>query len=157
MKKESQHIGEEIYIHIRKNLVELGETIGQIAVAHIQREIISQGRIATYELYNSISYQLNQIMNDVVVKIFSSVPYAIYLNRGTSDYGRMPPQQKIAEWIIAKRSSIGFAIYEGTVDSVAWAIAYTIKQKGTPATKFFDIGMLNAMPEINKKISEMEL
>lgn len=155
MENKNENISETIYIHIKKQVENLAETLGEIAVEHIQQEILRQGRIATYELYNSIAYRVNRIMNDVIVSVFSSVPYAIYLNRGTRPH--MPPVEKIHEWIIAKRQSVGFIIYEGTVESVAWAIAKTIQQKGSSATRFFELGIESAIPVMNQKIKEMEL
>lgn len=144
MNKQYQH---ELRKYLFVQLFDLAKYAEKVLVAEVQKEIVRQGLTATWDLYNSISANVNKLVDSYVVKMFSSVPYAMAVEKGSRPH--MPPVNNIAKWIVAKNNTAGFYIEEKNIESVAWAIALEINRKGTASTRFFELGVRNARKKID--------
>jgi len=124
--------------------------IGRIMREKVKEEIQRQSLIASEELYRSIDFEIYKIGMDIVLRVFSTKQYAMAIEKGARPH--RPPMQAIAQWIIQKRRRVGtLAIPRDEIRSVAYAITKSIAVKGTKATHFFRLGLMESLREIRRR------
>jgi len=151
--------------YIQSKLVQLAKRLGLIIEAKSSDVIKEKNLIATGDLRKSIKSEIENRVWQTEITIYSDLPYSYVVHEGRKS-GTMPPIMAIRDWIHVKRiiprpkaskniKRVMSAYWAQT--QLAWAIAKSIKAKGTKGVKFFDIAMSQAMSDIEKEISRFSL
>lgn len=117
-------------------------TIGEDVVDKMQAILMKNNKIATRQLYNSIDYNVSIINNSPALEI-TYAKHGIFV-KSVNRYKKQPPVEAIKKWLQVKNIPIGGGKTRnitGTnlkvksrakqLESLAWAIAKKIKQRGT--------------------------
>lgn len=131
------------------------KTAGKTLVVSIQEQIAMKGIYASGDLFKSIKSNITEMgtdentVPDFKVHVYSDSLYANFVNKGTKPH--FPPVSAIERWIVKKNLVLD------NIDrkSLAFLIARSISGKGTPETKFFELGIKRAMPKINSALKEV--
>lgn len=117
-----------------KNLIKILNDIGNEITENYKSELQRNKKIATGKLYNSIDYKL--IIEDKSIKlIFIAEDYFLDVEEGRKAGSKMPPLNKIKEWMRVK----------GIINRDPYLIARSISLKGIRA-----ISSLKKAREMNK-------
>ena len=117
-----------------KNLIKVLNDIGNEITENYKSELQRNKKIATGKLYNSIDYKL--IIEDKSIKlIFIAEDYFLDVEEGRKAGSKMPPLNKIKEWMRVK----------GIINRDPYLIARSISLKGIRA-----IPSLKKTREMNK-------
>lgn len=109
-----------------KTLEVLNE-FGNAVVEKYKERFESAGHVATGQLTNNIKYSLDSRGTDINVNL-EIADYYYYAEEYGRKPGKMPPVDRIKEWIETKGIPV-----EKTLDSFAWAIAKKIARDGNVA------------------------
>lgn len=120
----------------------------------------------------SQSGKVQDISNDpygVEVGFFSetsSTGYAAYVEYGRRA-GKMPPVDELREWVRKKRSGMSAATdamkaaavftkktYNQMLDSLAWAVAISIKRRGTRPHPFFGPAVKKCQADVTRALTQ---
>lgn len=116
------------------NLIKILNDIGNEITENYKSELQRNKKIATGKLYNSIDYKL--IIEDKSIKlIFIAEDYFLDVEEGRKAGSKMPPLNKIKEWMRVK----------GIINRDPYLIARSISLKGIRA-----ISSLKKAREMNK-------
>lgn len=121
--------------------IRLGQLVKNEAIESIKNE----GLVASGKLVKSISVtglRASTMMREATVG--SSSPYAKYVEEGVRAGGKMPPTDKIYEWMIQKGMEPS--------ERGAYLISKKIAEKGIPARRPFEKGVEKAKSKINHEI-----
>lgn len=101
------------------NLIKILNDIGNEITDNYKSELQKNKKIATGKLYNSIDYKI--IKDDKSIKlIFIAEDYFLEVEEGRKAGGKMPPLNKIKEWMRTK----------GIINRDPYIIARSISLKG---------------------------
>lgn len=116
------------------NLIKILNDIGNEITDNYKSELQRNKKIATGKLYNSIDYKI--IKDDKSIKlIFIAEDYFLEVEEGRKAGGKMPPLNKIKEWMRTK----------GIINRDPYIIARSISLKGVRA-----VPSLKKAREMNK-------
>ena len=130
---------------IKKLSVLTPRQVGQVIKTEIMKSIVSEKLVASGDLLKSISVtglRASTQMSEETVG--SSSPYARFVEEGVRAGGRMPPRDKIYDWMIQKGMQPS--------ERGAFLIAKKISETGIPARKPFEKGIENAESKIEHEI-----
>ena len=125
-------------------------------VTQLKDRLAQQGLVASGKLQNSIY----GVVTQTGINIFAE-DYGIFVEEGRGP-GKMPPRNKILEWVESKNLQSINPKYKRPRD-VAWMIARsigaegTIKRFGYQGSKFIDFVSKNIMVSLTKDIEESYL
>ena len=125
-------------------------------VTQLKDRLAQQGLVASGKLQNSIY----GVVTQTGINIFAE-DYGIFVEEGRGP-GKMPPRNKILEWVESKNLQSINPKYKRPKD-VAWMIARSIAEKGTiqrfgyQGSKFIDFVSKNIMVSLTKDIEESYL
>lgn len=117
-------------------IVGILEKWGTTIVEDMKQELSANGSIASSQLYNSLSYNVQRDL-DTFILAFSAEDYAVFVENGRSP-GKFPPISKIKEW----------TRYKGIPEKAAFPIARNIFKFGIKPRPFIK-------PSINKSREQM--
>lgn len=125
-------------------------------VEQLKDRLAQQGLVASGKLQNSIY----GVVTQTGINIFAE-DYGIFVEEGRGP-GKMPPRNKILEWVESRNLQSINPKYKRTKD-IAWMIARSIAEKGTiqrfgyQGSKFIDFVSKNIMVSLTKDIEESYL
>jgi hypothetical protein len=97
---------------------------GEDMILRMQEELVQNGSLASGMLYNSLSYEVREIANEIILS-FNAEDYAKYVENGRKP-GKFPPIDKIKQW----------TVYKGIPKEAAWPIAVNIFKFGIEPRPF---------------------
>ena len=109
------------------HLLQVLDRVGNYFCNEVQRLMLQNGSNATGNLVNSFSYTYGVDDGRYWVEI-SMDDYWKYVNDGRNP-GRMPPVQKIKDWVLVKRINPRPYTYIPSVKSLTFLIQRSIKEK----------------------------
>jgi hypothetical protein len=123
-------------------------------VTQLKDRLAQQGLVASSKLQNSIY----GVVTQTGINVFSE-DYGIFVEEGRGP-GKMPPRNKILEWVKAKGLTSSNVKYKrlNRPKDIAWMIARSIAEKGTiqrfgfQGSKFIDFVSKNIMASLTKDI-----
>lgn len=108
------------------------EELGREYIEEIKKILISDNKVASGALINSLRYEVVLTPSGFQLQIYS-LDYMKEVDKGRRAGARMPPPNKIIPWVESKGMN-----FEGNLKSTAFAIAKSIGIKGTKATNILD-------------------
>ena len=128
-------------------------------VEQLKDRLAQQGLVASGKLKNSIY----GVVTETGISIFAE-GYGTFVEEGRGP-GKMPPRNKILEWVKAKGLTSSNVKYKrlNRPKDIAWMIARSIAEKGTierfgyQGSKFIDFVSKNIMVSLTKDIEESYL
>jgi hypothetical protein len=100
------------------------DKLGKDSVDFLKNILLRNGKVASGDLINSISYQVIQESNGFILKILANDTFT-YVDEGRRP-GKMPPVKPIVSWI--KQKNIKFGNLSD--NSMGFIIARSIGEKG---------------------------
>jgi hypothetical protein len=113
---------------VLRNLKGQLEALGREYVAELTRQLISEDKVATGNLINSLDYEVLETVNGLVLKILAD-DYLKFVDEGRRP-GKRPPQKAIQKWVESK----GIKIKKQTPAQTAFVIGRSIGKKGIKPT-----------------------
>lgn len=128
-------------------------------VTQLKDRLTQEGLVGTSTLRNSIY----GTVNETGINIFAA-GYWEWVEEGRGP-GKMPPRNKILEWVEAKGLSSSNIKYKraNRLKDIAWMVAKSIAEKGTikryeyQGSKFIDFVSKNIMSSLTKDVEESYL
>lgn len=111
-----------------RNLKAQLEALGREYVAELTRQLISEDKVATGNLINSLDYNVVETMNGLVLQIIAD-DYLTNVDKGRKP-GRRPPQKAIQNWV----ENRGIKYKNSDSKGTAFIIARSIGKKGIRPT-----------------------
>ena len=117
-------------------------------VTQLKDRLAEQGLVASGKLQNSIY----GVVTETGINIFAE-GYGTFVEEGRGP-GKMPPRNKILEWVKAKGLQSSNIKYKraNRLKDIAWMIAKSIAEKGT--IKRFSYGGAKIIDHINRKYKD---
>jgi hypothetical protein len=100
------------------------DKLGKDSVDFLKTILLRNGKVASGDLINSISYQVVQESNGFILRILANDTFT-YVDEGRRP-GRMPPVKPIVSWIKEKKIKFGNL----SDNSMGFIIARSIGEKG---------------------------
>lgn len=99
-------------------------------------------------LRGSIFSEVSERLHGITAVISSPLPYAEGVELGTSPH--MPPIKSLTRWVEVK-----FGLSGKAAESRAWAVAMSIKKKGTKGQYMFQRGLADGLSVIEDIFNDM--
>jgi hypothetical protein len=113
---------------VLRNLKAQLEALGREYVSELTRQLLSEDKVATGQLINSLDYEVLDTVNGLVLKILAD-DYLTFVDKGRRP-GKRPPQKVIQKWV----ENRGIKIQKQTSSQTAFIIARSIGKKGIKPT-----------------------
>lgn len=123
-----------------KSVKDILNRYGVQIISKMREELVQNNSIATSKLYNSLTYEVKQKVNEFILS-FKSEDYAKYVESGRKP-GKFPPINKIKEWTKSK----------GIPERAAYPIAMKIYKFGIPPRPFIKPAFDSYKDEILKTL-----
>lgn len=111
-----------------RNLKGQLEALGREYISELTKQLISEGKVSSGNLINSLDYEVLETVNGLVLTILAD-DYLKYVDQGRRP-GKRPPQKYILKWVESKGIKIGKQSKEQT----SFIIARSIGKKGIKPT-----------------------
>jgi hypothetical protein len=111
-----------------RNLKAQLEALGREYVAELARQLVSDDKVATGNLINSLDYEVLQVANGLILQILAD-DYLTFVDKGRKP-GKRPPQKAIQKWV----ENRGIIIKGQSSKQTGFLIARSIGKKGIKPT-----------------------
>lgn len=111
-----------------RNLKAQLEALGREYVAELARQLVSDDKVATGNLINSLDYEVLQVANGLILQILAD-DYLTFVDKGRKP-GKRPPQKAIQKWV----ENRGIKIKGQSSKQTGFLIARSIGKKGIKPT-----------------------
>ncbi len=148
--EEVLEIIEEMTATVEAEIDKYLHKMGNRLRAYVIKDIKKEDKIAWRNLVDSITYNVLFPGNKIaILEVGTNVPHAKYVHEGRQP-GKMPPVDAIKSWLRTKSRRYqksgfmgiqGFKNNQKAIDSMSWAIARKIKEKGVKAYPFLELAL----------------